>query len=64
MRFLTGKRSCPGETLAKMALFLVFTTVLQRFTLSLDDSESVDMTPVNGITLDTKDYYLTAVSRH
>ncbi|GAU97055.1 hypothetical protein RvY_08414 [Ramazzottius varieornatus] len=58
-----GKRSCPGESLAKMALFLIFASVLQRFSLSVDKPESVDMSPVNGITLDTHEYFLTAVPR-
>ncbi|XP_055328099.1 cytochrome P450 2U1-like isoform X2 [Paramacrobiotus metropolitanus] len=59
--FSTGKRSCPGESLAKMELFLVFASVLQNFSLSLEGE--LDLEPLNGITLDTKDYQMRAEAR-
>ncbi|OQV22189.1 Cytochrome P450 2J6 [Hypsibius exemplaris] len=61
MPFSAGKRICPGESLAKVQIFSIFTTVLQNFRLSLVGQP--DFEPINGITLDTKDHHMTAVAR-
>nr|XP_033810494.1 cytochrome P450 2F2-like [Geotrypetes seraphini] len=49
MVFSAGKRICPGEVLARMEMFLYFTTLLQNFTFkSLDSRENIDLTPTGG----------------
>ncbi|XP_077345201.1 cytochrome P450 2K1-like isoform X2 [Lithobates pipiens] len=48
--FSLGKRSCAGETLAKMELFIFFTTLLQHFTFEAPPGAVLDLTPALGAT--------------
>uniref|UniRef100_A0A8C5MVD9 Cytochrome P450 n=1 Tax=Leptobrachium leishanense TaxID=445787 RepID=A0A8C5MVD9_9ANUR len=47
--FSAGRRSCAGETLAKMELFLFFTRLVQKFTFEPPPGVEVDFTPNSGI---------------
>ncbi|XP_075057401.1 cytochrome P450 2K1-like [Mixophyes fleayi] len=48
--FSLGKRSCAGETLAKMELFLFFTTLLQNFTFQAPPGAKLELSPALGFT--------------
>uniref|UniRef100_A0A8C9W424 Cytochrome P450 2K1-like n=1 Tax=Scleropages formosus TaxID=113540 RepID=A0A8C9W424_SCLFO len=63
--FSAGRRVCLGESLARMELFLVFTSLLQKFNFTpppgVSESE-LDLTPAIGFTLNTPPHKLCAVS--
>ncbi|XP_044844345.1 cytochrome P450 2F3-like isoform X3 [Mauremys mutica] len=65
MAFSTGKRVCLGEGLARMELFLFFTSTLQRFALSpLARPQDLDVSPlVSGLGNVPRPYEFRAVPR-
>ncbi|ESO91942.1 hypothetical protein LOTGIDRAFT_121674 [Lottia gigantea] len=61
--FSLGPRICPGASLAKMELFLMFCNILQRYSFSKTDDTELDLDGVSGITLSPKPYTLHAKPR-
>ncbi|XP_049444369.1 cytochrome P450 2J4-like [Epinephelus fuscoguttatus] len=61
--FSAGKRQCAGESLAKMELFLFFTSFMQHFTFSMPDGVKPPMDFYFGITLPPRQYEICINSR-
>ncbi|XP_073442599.1 cytochrome P450 2K1-like [Dendrobates tinctorius] len=63
MPFSAGKRSCPGENLAKLQLFMFFTRLLQNFTFKAPPGAALDLTPGVGFSAGPMPYKMCAIPR-
>jgi len=64
--FFSGRRACPGQSLARMELFLFFTSLLQHFRFTPPpgvSEDDLDLTPAVGFTLNPASHKLCAVKR-
>ncbi|KAM4772431.1 cytochrome P450 2C31-like [Rhinophrynus dorsalis] len=61
--FSAGRRSCAGENLAKMELFLFFTRLLQSFTFQSPPGAKLDLTSAVGFTTPPLVHNICAVPR-
>ncbi|XP_069584333.1 cytochrome P450 2K6-like [Ranitomeya imitator] len=62
--FSAGKRSCAGENMGKMGLFLFFTKLLQNFTFTAPPMTKLDLTAAIGFTLRPQEHEICAVPRY
>ncbi|XP_072288101.1 cytochrome P450 2K6-like [Pyxicephalus adspersus] len=62
--FSAGKISCAGETLAKMELFIFFTTLLQNFTFQAPPGAKLDLTGDVGFTTPPMKHEICAIPRN
>lgn len=64
LMLFTGRRRCLGETLAKGAVFLFFTGVMQRFSLVPCNGVMPEIELNAGITISPPRYNATILPRH
>ncbi|XP_069831992.1 cytochrome P450 2K1-like [Dendropsophus ebraccatus] len=62
--FSAGRRSCAGENLAKMELFLFFTKLLQNFTFKAPEGAKLDLTSAVGLTTPPQKHQICAIPRN
>ncbi|XP_075125353.1 cytochrome P450 2C5-like isoform X2 [Leptodactylus fuscus] len=61
--FSAGKRSCAGENMAKMELFLFFTKLLQSFIFKAPSGAKLDLTATVGFTSSPQKHKICAIPR-
>lgn len=59
----TGKRSCPGETLANVEVFLYVTSLVQKFKIEFPEGKTHSFEGNIGATFEPKPYELCMIPR-
>ncbi|XP_044145594.1 cytochrome P450 2K4-like [Bufo gargarizans] len=62
--FSIGRRSCAGEILAKMEIFLFITSLLQHLTFKAPPGAKLDLTPALGSTNSPKPFEICVIPRN
>ncbi|KAK0177604.1 hypothetical protein PV328_001641 [Microctonus aethiopoides] len=58
-----GHRRCPGEIVAKSAIFLIFSGVMRHFQLLPGNNDIPDLEPQPGLTISPKPYHVLLIER-
>lgn len=61
--FSIGKRMCPGEQLARMELFLFFTSLMQRFTFLALEGQTLSLKGTISVSSGPEPFQISAVPR-
>ena len=64
LNFNAGRRACLGESLAKMELFLFFTSFLQRYNVCMPEGPKPTEEPVEGLLCVPQQYEVIFSRRH
>lgn len=61
--YFTGKRICPGKTIAYIELFQYFVSIMQRFQVLPESEKMPDLEGIFGLTLEPKKQSLRFILR-